>query len=605
MKKMTFCNPLDLEYRYQHMRERAPSAHREGADPTIVAFKGKYYLFASMSAGFWWSQDMVNWQFHSDTELLIYDYAPDARQIGEWLYFCASRKGRNCPILRTRDPLNEPFEEVSCAFDFWDPNIFCDDDGRIYFYWGCTNSDPIWAVELDPDTMTPLGERMPVIFEHDSALGYERCGENGVAETKETSAVYKHLASFYDASSGHLKIPPQMAERMAGFGLADLEKMFHAIGKPYIEGAFMTKHGGRYYLQYATPGTQYNTYCDAVYVGDAPLGPFALQASNPFSSVPGGFITGAGHGSTMEDRHGNWWHASTMRISVNHDFERRVGLFPAGFDKDGMLFCNQAFADYPMHVPEGRLDPWSIGPVWMLLSYRKPVTSSSGDDPQSAVNENIRDWWSAGSPNPGEWLAVDLEKVSDIRAIQVNLADEGIDVDFPFESFGDARHTRHIETRPQISSYKLDVSLDGETWTTIEQVSRECVNGYYEYREGVQARFVRLTGGALPYGQPLRVAGLRVFGVGGGEPPQQARAKARRIGPMDGLVSWEAMERAQGCCVRYGIAPDKLYLSMLVYSANEAKLSTLIKGQRYYVRVDAFNENGITQGDVFCLEENA
>ncbi len=66
--------------------------------------------------------------------------------------------------------------------------------------------------------------------------------------------------------------------------------MFNAVGKPYIEGAFMTKHNGTYYLQYACPGTQYNTYADGVYTSKSPLGPFTLQASNPFSSKPGGFI---------------------------------------------------------------------------------------------------------------------------------------------------------------------------------------------------------------------------------------------------------------------------------------------------------------------------
>ena len=103
----------------------------------------------------------------------------------------------------------------------------------------------------------------------------------------------------------------------------------------------MTKHNGTYYLQYACPGTQYNTYADGVYTSKSPLGPFTLQVSNPFSAKPGGFMTGAGHGSTIADKYGNYWHASTMRISVNHDFERRVGLFPAGFDKDGVLYCNQ------------------------------------------------------------------------------------------------------------------------------------------------------------------------------------------------------------------------------------------------------------------------
>ncbi len=48
----TYCNPLDLGYRYQHMKEGAHVAgFREGADPTLVYFKGKYYLFVSMSAG--------------------------------------------------------------------------------------------------------------------------------------------------------------------------------------------------------------------------------------------------------------------------------------------------------------------------------------------------------------------------------------------------------------------------------------------------------------------------------------------------------------------------------------------------------------------------
>ena len=53
--RQTYCNPLDLGYRYQHMKEGPRVAgFREGADPTLVYFKGKYYLFVSMSAGFWY-----------------------------------------------------------------------------------------------------------------------------------------------------------------------------------------------------------------------------------------------------------------------------------------------------------------------------------------------------------------------------------------------------------------------------------------------------------------------------------------------------------------------------------------------------------------------
>ena len=66
----------------------------------------------------------------------------------------------------------------------------------------------------------------------------------------------------------------------------------------YNEGATMTKYKGLYYLQYSTPGTQFITYADAVYVSENPLGPFTYMEDNPYSIKPGGFISGAGHGHT-------------------------------------------------------------------------------------------------------------------------------------------------------------------------------------------------------------------------------------------------------------------------------------------------------------------
>lgn len=594
--KQTYCNPLDLGYRYSHMNEGKPLAHREGADPTLVFFHDMYYAFVSMSAGFWYSEDLLNWQFHADPDLLIYDYAPDVRQVGDHLYFCASRREKNCPILRTKDPLSEPFEEVSAPFPFWDPDMFRDDDGRVYLYWGCTNTEPLWGVEMDPETMLPIGEKVPLVYGREEELGYERPGDNGVVD-REHSVVYQHLSKMFNPATQKIEFPAGM-EQVGGYSAEAMTKMFLAIGKPYIEGAYMTKYQGRYYLQYACPGTQYNTYADGVYVSDHPLGPFTLQRSNPYSCKPGGFITGAGHGSTIADRYGNYWHSSTMRISVNHDFERRIGLFPAGFDKDGVMFCNQNFADYPHEVPKGKFDAAAQQPKWMLLSYNKKVTASSGDCPERAVNENIRDWWSAGTAQPGEWLCVDLGKAEDVRAIQVNLADEALSPTFPAEEYGSDRGDRRIELEPQISRYTVEASTDGEAWTVLEQVERECSNGYYEYPDGITARYIRVTGGELPYGQVMRVSGLRVFGNGSGEKCAAAQAEAKRINDLEAAVSWKHIDNAQGCNVRYGITPDKLYMSWIVYGADEVKLTTLIKGQGYYAAVDSFNENGITPGEI-------
>lgn len=241
----------------------------------------------------------------------------------------------------------------------------------------------------------------------------------------------------------------------------------------------------------------------------------------------------------------------------------------------------------------------------MLLSYGKEAFASSteeGSSPALAVDESCRTWWSAGSAQPGEWLAVDLGRIQDVRAIQVNAADQGLKLDIPQEKYGGERRERYIEVEPQISHYTLEASADGQTWETLEDVERECSNGYYEFPQGVRTRYVRVVGGQLPYGQALRISGLRVFGNSGGQRPAPAQAAARRVGPLDALVSWEPVENAQGCNVVYGESPDKLYHSWLVYGDCQVNLSTLIAGQSYTVRVDSFNENGVTPGVPFTLK---
>lgn len=600
----TFCNPLDLGYRYSHVKEAGPSrGFREAADPTLVRFGGRYFLFASMSAGFWHSTDLVSWEFHEAPDLLIYDYAPDVREIGGKLYFCASRRGRACPILATADPLTQPFEEVNAPFDFWDPDLFQDDDGRVYLYWGCSNITPVWGVEMDLATMEPIGEKVALIAGREGELGFERAGNNGVVD-REGSVVYQQLKPMYNPATDRIE-PPAGMPQIPGYGADALTALWHSIGRPYIEGAYMTKRGGRYYLQYACPGTQYNTYSDGVYVGDSPLGPFAPQTSNPMSSVPGGFMTGAGHGSTIADESGNWWHASSMRISVNHDFERRLGLWPAGFDADGVMYCNQAFADYPHRMPEGAFDARDWEPEWMLLSYgeRVAATASStaeGSDPALAVNEDARTWWSADSAEAGEWLAVDLGGVRDVRAVQVNLADQDLEVAFPEDAYGDDRHTRCIDLAPQVVNLVVETSEDGETWEAAGEAHRPGANLYFELPEGgLRARHVRVTAGELPYGQTFRVSGLRVFGNGGGEKPAPATdVSAERLGDLDASVRWVLPADAQGANVAYGNDPSKLYHSWLTYGTNELQLTTLIAGQPCFVRVDAFNQSGITRGEV-------
>ncbi len=79
----------------------------------------------------------------------------------------------------------------------------------------------------------------------------------------------------------------------------------------------MTKHDGKYYLQYGAPGTEYNAYANGTYVADSPTGPFTYADYNPVAYKPGGFVEGAGHGSTFEDAYGNLWNTGTPWIGYN------------------------------------------------------------------------------------------------------------------------------------------------------------------------------------------------------------------------------------------------------------------------------------------------
>jgi hypothetical protein len=561
----------------------------------MVCFHGRYYIFASMTLGVWVSDDLAHWENHRlPEELPLYDYAPDVRVLGEWVYFCASNRDHDCDRWRTKDILNGPYEKIEGSFPFWDPNLFADDDGRVYFYWGCSNQTPIYGVELDPATMKPLGEPTALVEGHPFEIGYERVGEDNStlpASAEEVEAKYQAFVKSQGVPEEYLP--------------ADVKPLIRGMftNRPYIEGAWMDKYEGRYYLQYAAPGTQYNTYSDGVYVGESPLGPFHLADNNPYSYKPGGFLPGAGHGSTMQDMAGQWWHTSTMRISVNHDFERRVGLWPAGIDEDGELFCNQRYGDWPM-TTEG--DPWRE-PKWMLLSAGKTASASSfvpGNEPGKAVEENVRSWWRAATAGRDQWLALDLGGAFDIHAVQVDFADDHLDIPCPGE-IRPGSQARYIEERDHSTQWKLEGSLDGESWFLIEDKSAAQTDLPHDLivrEEGFQARYLRLRDMAVPYGQNPCVSGLRVFGLGHGEKPQKPRFTAERAGDLDMEVCIEPQENTVGYNILFGASPEKLYHSYMLFAPGTKRVGALIRGRDYYVRVDAFNENGITAGDWVKLQ---
>jgi hypothetical protein len=558
--QQTYCNPINLDYGYCPIPDFVKQGgHRTTADPAIVTFRGDYYLFSTNQAGYWWSSDMLHWNFvprkflTSENEThpsgrKIYDElcAPALFVMDDALYVFGSTYTQEFPIWKSTNPHMDQWSEAVSAFRVgaWDPAFFFDDDRRLYLYHGSSNDKPIYGWEINPQTFEPIGERHDLIALHDDEHGWERFGEAND----------------------------------------------NTFLRPFIEGAWMTKHGGKYYLQYSAPGTEFSGYGDGVYVSDHPLGPFTYQDHNPISYKTGGYARGAGHGATFQDPGGNWWHTSTIAIGVKNNFERRIGIWPAGFDDDDVMYCNTAYGDYPHFLPHASANGGKRQTFagWMLLNYAKPVAVSStlgGFGPNFAVDEDIKTYWSAATGDRGEYFVSDLGNVSSVRAVQINFADQDATL------MGKCPGLFH--------QYLLQASLDGKRWETIVDKSgnrADVPHEYVELSEPVEARFIRIENLHVPTGK-FALSGLRVFGHGHGPKPNPVEQFVVLRGKSDernAWLRWQASAEATGYMIYVGVAPDKLYTSQMVYGANECYFRAMDRDKTYYFQIEAFNENGVS-----------
>ncbi|PXV63555.1 F5/8 type C domain-containing protein [Dysgonomonas alginatilytica] len=549
----TYCNPINIDYGYCPIPNFTEwGKHRTSADPAIVNYKGDYYLFSTNQSGYWWSSDMLNWNFVSRpflTQEAVEQTAnkwddlcaPAAWTMGDTLVVFGSTYSRIFPIWISTDPKNNKWEKAVEHFDIggWDPAFFTDDDGKLYMYNGSSNVYPLYGIELDRKTFQPIGTRKEMLLLDDQKIGWHRFGEH----------------------------------------------MDNTFLKPFMEGAWMTKHDGKYYLQWGGPGTEFSHYADGYAVSDSPLG-FFEHASLPLSMKAGGFIRGAGHGATFQDRWNNYWHTSTMVINVKNNFERRIGIWPAGFDSEGNMYCNTTFGDYPHYIPTGEADHLkSQFTGWMLLNYNKPVLVSSTLSTHYAnniVDENIKTYWSAKTADRGEWLISDLGEVSTVYAVQLNYADQ--DAEFMGKTLG------------KFHQYKVYSSLDGKKWDVLIDKSSnktDVPHDYVQLEKPVKARYLKLENIHMPTGK-FAISGFRAFGFGAGEKPnavEQFMVLRTETDKRSAWLKWKPVENAYAYNIYIGIEPDKLYSSVMVHNVNEYYYAGMDRTKPYYFAIEAINEN--------------
>ncbi|KJF41814.1 family 43 glycosylhydrolase [Draconibacterium sediminis] len=566
----TYCNPLDIDYTYMVYNSARNISYRSGADPAVIEFRGEYFMFVTRSFGYWHSSDLVHWDFIKPQQWFFEGCnAPTAFNYKDSLVYFAGDPAGYGSILYTDDPKSGKWTPTpSISNNIQDSELFIDDDGKTYLYWGSSNLHPIRVKELNKnDRFLETGVKKDLINLVEEEHGWERFGENNFHPT---------------------------------------------LKEGYMEGASMTKHNGKYYLQYAAPGTQFNVYADGVYVGDSPLGPFSYMKNNPMSFKPGGFTNGAGHGITVKQTNGQYWHFATMALASNAQWERRLCMFPTYFDEDGLMYSNTAYGDYPRFGPD---HPTKAGEHcgWMLLSYKGKVTVSSSlqqimkftsnndevevhelpleknDKDEITANvltdENPKTFWVAEANDDKQWISIEMLNPGNIYAFQLN-----------FHDYESGIYTRTEGLRHR---FIIEASTDGSNWQTVVDRSnsyKDSPNAYIVLNQPVEAKFVRYKNIEMP-GNNFAMSEIRVFGLGLGKKPAAVKdfEITRQDDRRDISFAWKPVKGAQGYNIRWGIAPDKLYHSWQLYDTNEHFMRCLDRDTPYYFSIEAFNENGISE----------
>jgi xylan 1,4-beta-xylosidase len=234
-QQKTYCNPVNIDYGYCPIPNFTVSGkHRATADPVIVAYKGDYYLFSTNQWGYWWSSDLNHWNFISRSFLKpyhkVYDdlCAPAVWVQNDTMLVFGSTYSTNFPVWMSTNPKANEWKEAidSLSIGGWDPDFFVDDNGKLYMYNGSSNSYPVYGIEMKRKTLNPVGTRKELLLLNPDRFGWHRFGE------------------YYD----------------------------NTFLDPFIEGAWMTKHNNKYYLQYGAPGTEFSGYADGVAGSDQQIG---------------------------------------------------------------------------------------------------------------------------------------------------------------------------------------------------------------------------------------------------------------------------------------------------------------------------------------------
>ena len=483
-KAPRYCNPLPME---------SDGGASASGDVTVIRHENKYYMYCT-GGGAWVSDDLLNWTLHRVANVPV---APDVVKYKGAFYMC----GNSGPLFKAEHPLG-PFtrlgnwpEAASGWFGPFDMHIFIDDDNKPYLYYPGRGITGIFVVPLDPNDLTRFAGPPRHLFTFNKDHVWERYGE---------------MNEYTDVS--------------------------------WIEGPWMLKHNGMYYLQYSGSGTQWKTYAEGYYTGKSPTGPFTYAPNNPLLRRTDGIVTGTAHGSAVEGPDGRRWRFYTIVLS-NPPGGRRVGMDPIAFDRDGNMSVR--VTDTPQWAPGVVADPAkdgdsgsipvSINKVRAMNAQSRFSSQQPGRDAAYAVDNSSGTWWEPSPDDAQPALTLDLGPATRFDAVQLFTIDSvrllfnggrrfggpGGTTPAPAATPAPAMATGDAPSPTDAFQYTIDVSADGDTFTTVLDRSANATvrNTIFEEVPPTQCRYVRLKMVNWPRTTPLGILEFTVFGKPAGSLP--------------------------------------------------------------------------------------
>ena len=242
-----YCNPLPMP---------VGQGGNAGGDVTVIEEGGKYYMCCT-GGGMWVSDDLLNWDFHAVEHIPV---APDLVKYNGKFYLT----GNTDHVYVADNPLG-PYTDLGLFKNTgpvelgwnggFDTKIFIDDDNQPYLFWPGRGISGIYGVKLDPNDLTTFVGTPTHLFGFNPMHAWERYGE-----------------------------------------------MNEYPGVAWIEGPWVIKRKGIYYLEYSASGTQWKTYAEGYYTATSPLGPYTYAPNNPLLRKTEGLVTGTAHGSIVKLR---------------------------------------------------------------------------------------------------------------------------------------------------------------------------------------------------------------------------------------------------------------------------------------------------------------